>query len=302
MREHLAAFLHFLEDERGLAENTRLAYQSDLKQWLHFVEREGLTADEITGEDIYGFLGSLEHRNESLERRSQARKLSAIKAFYRYLEKRSLIEKNPARNLRAARYQRLLPRPLRQLELETLVEYKSEEEKFTATRDCALWEVLYSSGMRISEALALLVSPFMGEEIPDEIKVTGKGKKDRIVFLGDPARKAIAKYLPFRADTLYRTQRQCSALFINFKGTPLTRRGAHYLLRQRVRALGLDARITPHSLRHSFATDLLNDGADIRHVQEMLGHASVSTTQNYTQVAKERLFEVYRKAHPHGRG
>lgn len=301
MREHLATFLYFLEDERGLAKNTLLAYENDLRQWLDFIEREGLSPEEITGEDIYSFLGSLKRHNEPLERRSQARKLSAIKAFYRYLEKRNLAQKNPARTLRAARYKRLLPRPLRPLELERLLDYGAEEEKLTAMRDRALWELLYSSGMRISEALSLSILPF-ADSIPDEIKVTGKGKKDRVVFLGKSAREAIANYLPFRADTLYRTKKPCSALFINFKGTPLTRRGAHYLLRQRSRMLGLDSRITPHSLRHSFATDLLNDGADIRHVQEMLGHASVSTTQNYTQVAKERLFEIYRRAHPHGRG
>lgn len=301
MRQYLAGFIHFLEDERGLAANTREAYQRDLEQWFDFVAREGLESAAITGEDIYSFLGSLRSRNEPLERRSQARKLSAIRSFYLYLEKRGLTEKNPARTLRAARYKRLLPRPVRPLELERLLDFSASEEKFTEMRDRALWETLYSSGMRISEALSLGVQPFTAGQIPDEIKVTGKGKKDRVVFLGRAARQAIAEYLTYRADTLYRTQKQCEALFINFKGTALTRRGAHYLLRRRVTRLGLDRRITPHSLRHSFATDLLNEGADIRHVQEMLGHASVSTTQNYTQVAKERLFEVYRRAHPHGR-
>jgi site-specific recombinase XerD len=301
MRQYLAGFIHFLEDERGLAANTREAYQRDLTQWFNFIDREGLAAEEITGEDIYSFLGSLRNRDEPLERRSQARKLSAIKSFFRYLEKRKLIEKNPARGLRAARYKRLLPRPLRPLELESLLDFSQSEEKFTEMRDRALWETLYSSGMRISEALSLPVQPFSGAQVPDEIKVTGKGSKDRVVFLGAAARQAIAEYLPHRADTLYRTRKQSAALFINFKGTALTRRGAHYLLRQRATRLGLDNRITPHSLRHAFATDLLNEGADIRHVQEMLGHASVSTTQNYTQVAKERLFEVYRRSHPHGR-
>jgi len=301
MRQHLVGFLHFLEDERGLAANTREAYARDLLQWLDFTEREGLTADEITSEDIYSFLGSLRNKTKALERRSQARKLSAIKSFYRYLEKRKLTEKNPTRTLRAARYKRLLPRPLRPLELESLLDYSGSEEKFTEMRDRALWETLYSSGMRISEALSLKIHPFSGAQIPDEIKVTGKGRKDRVVFLGSAARTALAEYLPHRADTLYRTKKPTEALFINYKGTALTRRGAHYLLRQRALRLGIDSRITPHSLRHSFATDLLNEGADIRHVQEMLGHASVSTTQNYTQVAKERLFEVYRRAHPHGR-
>lgn len=300
MRQHLGAFIEFLEAERGLAVNTREAYRRDLTQWLNFAECEGLTDGDITGEDIYGFLGSLRSRQEALERRSQARKLSAIRSFYRYLEKRHFTAKNPARNLRAARYKRLLPRPLRPLELETLLEGGTAEEKFTTLRDRALWETLYSSGARISEALGLCL-PLFSVSVPEEVKVRGKGSKERLVFLGRAARVALSEYLPFRADILYQRKRSSDALFINFRGTALTRRGAYYLMKKSVREKGLDGRITPHSLRHSFATDLLNAGADIRHVQEMLGHASVSTTQNYTHVAKERLFEVYRRSHPHGR-
>lgn len=302
MRPHLAGFLTFLEAERNAALNTREAYARDLTQWFDFTEREGIAEKDISGEDIYAFLGTLQTREKGLERRSQARKLSAIKSFFLYLEKRGLTKKNPARQLKAARYKRLLPRPLRPLELEKLLDDNiGDEEKFTGMRDKALWETIYSSGMRISEALSLGVEPFLREDIPDEIKVRGKGGKDRVVYLGVASRQAIQEYLPFRADVLYRRRISALGLFINFKGTALTRRGAYYLIKKRVAALGLDHRITPHSLRHSFATDLLNEGADIRHVQEMLGHASVSTTQNYTQVAKERLFDVYRKAHPHGR-
>ncbi|MBN8220334.1 MAG: tyrosine-type recombinase/integrase [Spirochaetes bacterium] len=302
MRPQLAGFLTFLEAERNAAANTRAAYARDLTQWFDFAEREGIAENEISGEDIYAFLGTLKTRDKGLERRSQARKLSAIKSFFLYLEKRGHIKKNPARQLKAARYKRLLPRPLRPVELEKLLDDNiGDEQKFTGVRDKALWEVIYSSGMRISEGLSLGIEPFQNENIPDEIKVRGKGGKDRVVYLGAAAREAILEYLPFRADVLYRRRISSSGLFINFKGTALTRRGAYYLIKKRVAALGLDHRITPHSLRHSFATDLLNEGADIRHVQEMLGHASVSTTQNYTQVAKERLFDVYRKAHPHGR-
>ena len=301
MRQWLQTFAEYLEVERNASVNTREAYARDLGQWCAFMEAEGIAAEDAVGDDIYAFLGALRKRTEPLERRTQARKLSAIKAYYRFLEQRKLIDKNPARSLKAARYKRLLPRPLRPFELETLLESRAHEEKFTSARDRALWETIYSSGMRISEALSLSMPQFSDEHIPDEIKVRGKGNKDRVVYLGAAARQAIIDYLPFRADTLYRMRKQSPYLFLNFKGTPLTRRGAHYLLKKSVRELDLDRRITPHSLRHSFATDLLNAGADIRHVQEMLGHASVSTTQNYTQVAKERLFETYRKAHPHGR-
>lgn len=303
MRPPLAAFLTYLEVEKNAAENTRAAYARDLAQWLTFQEREGIADKDLTGDDIYAFLGTLRTREQALERRSQARKLSAIKSYYHFLEKRALLKKNPARLLKAARYKRLLPRPLRPLELEKLLDDNTgDEAKFTGIRDKALWETVYSSGMRISEALSLTTEMFSAEHVPDEIKVRGKGGKDRVVYLGSAARQAILEYLPHRADALYRMRKSASALFLNFKGTPLTRRGAYYLIKKRVQTLGLDHRITPHSLRHSFATDLLNEGADIRHVQEMLGHASVSTTQNYTQVAKERLFDIYRKAHPHGKG
>lgn len=302
MQAQLAAFLEYLETERNAAQNTREAYGRDLKQWLEFVAREGIGADELSGEDIYAFLGTLKTRDQHLERRTQARKLSAIKSFYLFLEKRGQAKRNPARSLKAARYKRLLPRPLRPVELERLLDDSiGDEQKFSSVRDKALWETIYSSGMRVSEALSLKTGLFLGDKIPDEIKVRGKGNKDRVVYLGAAAREALGEYLPCRADVLYRVRKTSTALFINFKGTALTRRGAYYLIKKRVEALGLDHRITPHSLRHSFATDLLNAGADIRHVQEMLGHASVSTTQNYTLVAKERLFDVYRKAHPHGR-
>lgn len=300
MRQWFADFTEFLESEQNAATNTREAYARDVEQWINFLDREGLEFKDISGEDVYAFIGNLKVREKLLERRTQARKLSAIKAFFRFLERRKVIESNPARSLKAARYKRLLPRPLRPLELEALLD-DGVDDTFTRLRDKALWEVIYSSGMRVSEALTLDISRFTIDHVPDEITVMGKGSKARVVYLGAAAREAIQEYLPMRHDLVYRMAKSTTALFLNFKGTALTRRGAHYLIKKRVHALGLDQRISVHSLRHSFATDLLNAGADIRHVQEMLGHASVSTTQNYTQVAKERLFDVYRKAHPHGR-
>ncbi|MCS6972781.1 MAG: tyrosine-type recombinase/integrase [Leptospiraceae bacterium] len=304
MEHHLKLFLHYLEDERCYSPLTLVAYATDLRQWLDFMAREGIGDGPPTGENVCSFLGTLEHRGQPIERRSQARKLSALRAFYRFLEKRGWIAtaENPTRGLRAARYRRRLPRPLRPLELEALLESAATTKKFTAARDRALWETLYSTGMRISEALSLQYADFCHGKIPDELKITGKGRKDRIVFFGSYARQAIADYLPWREKLLRKQGKQCPALFINARGTALTRRGAGFLLRQRLRSLGLHEQITLHSLRHAFATDLLNAGAEIRHVQEMLGHASVSTTQNYTQLAKERLFAIYREAHPHGRG
>jgi len=300
MRQWATDFAEFLESEQNASANTREAYARDLGQWFAFLENEGIANAEISGEDVYAFIGSLKNRDQALERRTQARKLSAIKSFFRFLERRKLISNNPTRSLKAARYKRLLPRPLRPLELEALLD-DGVNDSFTGLRDKALWETIYSSGMRVSEALSLDISRFSPDHVPEELTIMGKGSKARVVYLGRAARETLAEYLPVRADQLYRQAKTTKALFINAKGTALTRRGAHYLIKKRINLLGLDVRVSPHSLRHSFATDLLNAGADIRHVQEMLGHASVSTTQNYTQVAKERLFDVYRKAHPHGR-
>lgn len=300
MRQWATDFAEFLESEQNASPNTREAYARDLGQWFNFLEREGIQNDEISGEDVYAFIGSLKNREQTLERRTQARKLSAIKSFFRFLERRKFVHHNPARSLKAARYKRLLPRPLRPLELEALLD-DGASDTFTSLRDKALWETIYSTGMRVSEALSLDTTRFTLDHVPEEITIMGKGSKARVVYLGGAARESLAEYLPVRADQLHQQQKNTKALFINAKGTALTRRGVHYLIKKRVNVLGLDTRVSPHSLRHSFATDLLNAGADIRHVQEMLGHASVSTTQNYTQVAKERLFDVYRKAHPHGR-
>ncbi|MCR9141452.1 MAG: tyrosine-type recombinase/integrase [bacterium] len=166
-------------------------------------------------------------------------------------------------------------------------------------RDRALCEALYSSGMRISELLALTVDDLSGGRrgVPDQLKILGKGRKERIVFLGEAAREALAAYLEIRGEFKPRTER----LFLNHHGRALSDRGARYILREMQRRLGIHRRVSPHKMRHSFATDLLNSGAEIRAVQELLGHSSLSTTQIYTHVSRERLRDTYRDCHPHGR-
>ena len=189
--------------------------------------------------------------------------------------------------------------------LEDSLDEKSKTTSYTQARDVALWETMYSSGLRISEILSLRPRDILesasdeGIQIRDSVSVMGKGGKTRVVFIGGKAQDALKKYLVFRGEL--QKQAKTEALFLNARGGALTRRGANYILKKRLLRLNLPHNYSSHSLRHSFATDLLNHGADLRHIQEMLGHASISTTQHYTHVAVEKLKSVFWKAHPHAR-
>lgn len=298
----------------------------------YFTERTGASfrADRRDPQALSG-----RSRQRKLGARSQARKLSALRGFFANLERRGVCAENPARELRAPKFfkplpgvfypedlARLLPdaeaspaqsaQPARPARTKSAARSVAQEagaaapqsagmsgENFAA-RDRALCEALYSSGMRISELLALTVDDLTGGPrgtIPEQLKILGKGRKERIVFLGPEAREALEHYLAQRPDFQPQTQR----LFVNHHGRALGDRGARYILREMQRRLGIHRRVSPHKMRHSFATDLLNSGAEIRAVQELLGHSSLSTTQIYTHVSRERLRDTYRDCHPHGR-
>lgn len=293
----LDAFLRHLRVERALSEHTLEAYGNDISQWAGYLEKEGLLWQEADQKSVYSHISVLYHEKD-VARSSQARKIASIKAFYSYAEKIGWIAKNPIKKLRAPRYKRPLPRPLRPLELEEMLEDDSGQAPWIQARDRAMLETMYSSGMRISELLTLDLSDvcdFSGA-IYENIKIFGKGNKERVVFLGEKAREALLHWLKLRNE-----RASCEALFVNHRGGRLSRRGAAYIMEQRKNHLGSEAPVSPHALRHSFATDLLNAGADIRSVQEMLGHTSVSTTQNYTHVAKERIRQTFWDCHPHAR-
>ena len=300
MPEQYLQFGHYLRYEKNFASGTVEAYLRDVKQWLDFCTTEHIDWQNYEQADVYNFLANF---SVPLQRNSQARKIASLKVFYQFCHRRGFHEQNKARKLRAPRYRRNLPRPVRPVILEQFLEVDEDEKLFQECRDLALWELMYSAGMRISEALSTdiysLCANGVDSAIEESIKVTGKGGKERIVFIGQAAREALERYIEQRN---LKAKPGIDATFLNSQGYALTRQGAALLMRKRRYRLGVNATFTPHSLRHSFATDLLNSGADIRHVQEMLGHASVSTTQNYTHVAKERLQHVYRLAHPHAKG
>lgn len=299
-------FLEHLDVIKGFSANTVQAYAGDLRDWLDFLEELPLSWQQFSEEHIQEYFFFLSGRQGApLQKSSLARKLTALKSFYRYLVKSQQLKKNPLQNARTPKYQRKLPRPIRTIEMERFLDDNGKALPHLETRDKALWELMYSAGMRISEALSLNLNDVFDFSctpitVFDSLKVEGKGSKQRMVFVGESAAKALLRYHQLRDNFPPQAQNN-KALFLNKNGTRLTRRGAAFILQKRRRQLELTQEFTPHSLRHSFATDMLNMGADIRHVQAMLGHASVSTTQNYTYVAKERLQQVMRESHPHAK-
>jgi len=306
LTEALDKFTTFLRYERNFSEHTVRAYTTDVRELLIFVHERSLSLSSLNLSDLRAFFrerAGISANGKSLQgprkisSRSQGRKLASLRSFFHFLVRASLMPENPAVSLPTPRFFKSLPPVLQPLEMERVL--LSEESppgslaEALQLRDRAIMEMLYSSGMRISELLSLKTVT----GAPGELKVTGKGGKDRIVFLGQSARTALDNYLRVRS----RFKPRSDALFLNRSGGALGDRGVRYRFLDYGRRKGLPRRLTPHKFRHSFATDLLTEGADIRAVQEMLGHASLSTTQIYTAVSRERLQNVYRNCHPHGK-
>ncbi len=301
------SFLEYLTSERGFSQNTYIAYRSDLSGFGNYLEIEIIDWRLVNEKIIFSYLFSLSE-NKNLTRRSQARVLTVIKVFYKYCYQNKIILKNLVKGVRAPKYSRNLPRPIKPIDMEVLLESQANVPSHIYKRDQAMWELMYSSGLRISELLKLQIIDILEQSsenhinILDYIIVKGKGGKSRAIFIGKEAKIALIDYLLSR-HLLFSKEAANSerSLFLNARGKPLSRRGAHYIFKKRLHLLGLPQNYSIHSFRHSFATDLLNGGADLRHVQEMLGHKSISTTQNYTHVAKEKLREAFWKGHPHAK-
>jgi integrase/recombinase XerC len=297
-------FERYVADERRFSPRTVRAYRSDLDRFADFWERE--FAHEPASRTALGKLDSLSIRSylASLHRgklanRSLARHLSTLRAFFRWACREGHLEKSPAKGLPSPRVPKTLPRAMSLPDTERLLAADSEEA-FIPERERALFELLYATGLRVSEAAGLdLEDVDFSERL---VRVTGKGSRERIVPFGETAGDALRAYLPSRAALRHRAGGQSRGtdepLFLNARGGRLTPRSMARLLKRRLRAAGLPAEISPHALRHTFATHLLQAGADLRAIQELLGHASLSTTQKYTHLDAARLREVYRSAHP----
>jgi len=292
----IAEFVTFLEKERNDSPHTVKAYARDLEAFAAFCRDYYGGPWTWAGVDrlaVRGFLAAEERRG--LARRSMARALSALRTFYRFLNTTKGLEVNPARSARTPRLGRTLPSYLSRAEVELLfadAEARAAAGGFRETRDLAMLELFYSTGMRLSELVGLN-DPDV-DLVSDQVKVRGKGKKERIVPVGSHATAALRKYLSYR-DRLFTGARP---VFVNQHGKRLTPRGVQLAMKRLFAGLARGKNLHVHALRHSFATHLLDAGADLRSVQELLGHASLGTTQVYTHTSVERLKKVYHQAHP----
>jgi len=289
-------FLSYLELERGLSRNTLDAYRTDLLQYGEFLVGHGLDALEVGPADIGEFLAELA-TGEGRPACSSAtvhRKAACLRSFYKQLRRDELIVEDPTAALSAPRRAKKLPHVLNYAEVQKLLATPRGDAP-TVLRDRALLEVMYACGLRASETIGLELADIDTEE--GFLRARGKGGKERLVPLGRKAISAISAYLRAGRTQLV-GERHEPKLFVNFRGGPLSRQGLYKIVQRHARAAGLAGRMSPHTLRHSFATHLLAGGCDLRAVQEMLGHADISTTQMYTHLSGERLKEVYFQAHP----
>jgi integrase/recombinase XerD len=295
--EHLVLdFLAYLEFERGLSRNTLEAYRSDLLQFGRFLEPRGTDATVATAADIGDFLAELAEGNGRPPSSPATihRKTACLRSFYRHLRREGLRESDPTASITGPRRGRRLPKVLNRDEVAKLLSQPTGTAP-TSLRDRALLELMYACGLRASEAIGLEVADLDMEE--GVLRARGKGSKERVVPVGRAALEAVRIYLERGRPALVHGGIVVQ-LFVNFRGEPLTRQGLYKIVRRHAATAGLAERMSPHTLRHTFATHLLAGGCDLRSVQEMLGHADVATTQLYTHLSSARLKDVYFRAHP----
>jgi len=292
----LKSYIEYLRSVRNLSPHSIRAYSNDIAVFVKFIKGRGKEVTSTDFEDLRAYISRLsEHK---LSAKSINRKISALRGFFRFLSRQKLMFVNPAESIRSLKYGRYLPSFLFEDEITEILAHDFTD--FWSLRDKTIVEFLYSTGCRISEATSLNVGDIDlkgGSTI-----VKGKGRKDRVVFLGGNSKILLREYL-FKRKYFAKSSdsESLKALFINHHGRRITSRGVRYILSRYLENYEIMKRVTPHTFRHSFATHLLNRGADIRIVQELLGHSSLSTTQIYTHIGLEKLKKVYLDAHPHAR-
>jgi integrase/recombinase XerD len=289
----ISLFLTHVKVEKGLSPNTVSAYQRDLAKFNVFAQKRKLTLVGVTRDDLVDFLAGM--YREKLESRTVARHLVTLRNFFRFAQVQELITTDPSLNLESPKIRRTLPGYLRLEEVERLLT-QPDAKTAPGLRDRAMLEVLYSTGLRVSELIGLRVTDLDAKV--GCIRCIGKGDKERIVPAGRKALGMVEKYLREARPKLLGNAVSSHALFVNRRGGSLSRVGVWKILSAYGRRAGLRVALTPHMLRHSFATHLLERGADLRSVQLMLGHADISTTQIYTHVVEERLKQIYKAHHP----
>lgn len=296
LKEAGGEFFVYLSSVRELSENSIIAYKNDFSH-LEKVLGETCPVNDITTEDLRLCVAELSQ--QKMAAASINRFIAAVRTFFAYCRKFDYIKINPSVNLSSVKLPKYMPRFLTSPEIDELCEQPEKKELLWATRDRALFEMMYSSGCRVSEIAGLKFSD-MSEDFSSAV-VTGKGRKDRRVYFESDAQVALKKYIEDRKNLFLGLNKkdEVKEVFVNQKGNPLTAHGVRWILSRYTGLEGTNHHVSPHALRHTFATAMLMQGADVRIVQELLGHSSVSTTQRYTHITTEKLIDVYNKAHPH---
>ncbi len=304
MDDRVDGFLHYMSAERGASKNTIDAYRNDLRGFREFVgshngsNGHAPAASDIDRATIIGYIGWL--NDKEYAKATVARKVAAVKSFCSFLLDHGDLTSNPTASVSSPRAPRPVPKPMTTEQVDRLLKQPLCSETPEARRDAAMIELMYATGMRVTELVSLNLDSIHLAPRPANVRCLGKGAKERTLPVYERAASAIECYLDDSRPILLKARPQ-AALFVNRRGERLTRQGFWLILKNHARSAGLGPEVTPHTLRHSYATHLLRGGASIRDVQELLGHANVSTTQVYTQLADEHLREVYEQVHPRAR-
>jgi len=292
MRRELSEFLDYLRYERNASVHTVSGYRRDLTQFIDYIAERGGSLRKVDNVQIRGFLAQLHERK--LKKSSAARKLAAIRSFFRFGVMKKWIAENPAKVVATPKQERRVPSFLSEEEMTSFLEVPSTGRPLTV-RDRAILELLYASGIRVSELVGInLEDANIGERL---VRVRGKGKKERLVPFGRTAGERLSAYIRVRSGLVEDSIGE-KALFLNYQGRRISTRSVERIVDKYIRLTAVKRKISPHSLRHSFASHLLSRGADLRVIQELLGHESLATTQKYTHINLGQLMDVYRKSHP----
>jgi integrase/recombinase XerD len=298
-------FLEFLSVEKGASGNTIAAYRNDLSQLEGFVasKKNGSKSTQVPWGSVNQnvVLDYILHlKSQSYAEATVARKVAAVKSFFSFMQAEGTLKNNPTETLASPKVGKSLPKPLTVQEIDELLEQPARRASPEAKRDRAMLELMYATGLRVTELVSLDVTDVVVEGERPYVRLVGKGNRERQIPLLDQPVVEVAEYIKYARPRLI-GERDELALFVNRRGERLTRQGFWLILKGYAHEAGIEGRVTPHTLRHSFATHMLRGGMDIHKVQELLGHANISTTQVYTQVSREHIREAYEKAHPRAR-
>jgi integrase/recombinase XerD len=298
MKENIDSFLNYLSVEKGFSQNTLFAYRNDLYQLASFIEEEAQRRGSTPAWSSFGRQGVLSYLLNLKERNyaatTIARKVAAMRSFFDFMISEGNIKDNPSQDIASPKVGRALPKPISISQVRRLIDEPFRQSKSEAQRDTAILHLLYASGMRVSELVSLNLNDV--DLVGGFVRCFGKGHKERIIPIAPRAAQAVDDYLRELRPRLTHSPEE-PALFLNARGERLTRQGLWQILKEYAKSVGLEG-ITPHTLRHSFATHMLSGGADLRSVQELLGHANISTTQVYTHLTTDHIRQTYEKSHP----